>query len=401
MSWATTPFRPMTSNSHPHQRRALQHRPTGRGAIAFHRCAAGGALGAPGRGAGATGLSAQAALLQRDAGDAALLGPQARAATGRHEERPSRAVSARAAELVLWQQGQTREAERHAVLNWPGHATQVAAGRGAAGRCLCGTLAGQPGADMVLVGSQALAFWMSRFDIDADRVAISNDGDALGSGRARTQLAASRFRRASNCPRLPAARPSLPSCACPARAAACATSTCCTSSTPSLARASRPSSREGSSRTASRSSGVRPRDRVMEPFDVLESRAQNAVGLFEDKGPHVVTQARWAVLVAREGAVAPGAGQCLHRPHWAPSCSASTRWHAARLANACWRSAVSSCWRLSMATPSCPWRPHTPANLRRSSDPRPTPRMNRCLLTHMQHRIQQLALQISRSALLR
>ncbi len=40
--------------------------------------------------------------------------------------------------------------------------------------------------------------------------------------------------------------------------------------------------------------------RVMDPFDVLESRAQNAVGLFDQKGPHVVTQVAWAIQVARE-----------------------------------------------------------------------------------------------------
>lgn len=39
--------------------------------------------------------------------------------------------------------------------------------------------------------------------------------------------------------------------------------------------------------------------RVMEPFDVLESRAHNAVGLVNDKGAHVVTQAKWAIEVAR------------------------------------------------------------------------------------------------------
>lgn len=36
------------------------------------------------------------------------------------------------------------------------------------------------GTDMVLVGGQALAFWMSRFGIGSDDVAVSNDGDALG-----------------------------------------------------------------------------------------------------------------------------------------------------------------------------------------------------------------------------
>jgi hypothetical protein len=38
----------------------------------------------------------------------------------------------------------------------------------------------------------------------------------------------------------------------------------------------------------------------MHPLHVLDSRVQNAVGLLETKGPHVVTQAIWAVDVARE-----------------------------------------------------------------------------------------------------
>jgi hypothetical protein len=40
--------------------------------------------------------------------------------------------------------------------------------------------------------------------------------------------------------------------------------------------------------------------RVMHPLDVLASRAHNAAGLLDDKGPHVVTQLLWAVDVARQ-----------------------------------------------------------------------------------------------------
>jgi hypothetical protein len=40
--------------------------------------------------------------------------------------------------------------------------------------------------------------------------------------------------------------------------------------------------------------------RVMHPLDLLESRMHNAAGLVSDKGPHVITQARWAIQVARE-----------------------------------------------------------------------------------------------------
>lgn len=38
---------------------------------------------------------------------------------------------------------------------------------------------------------------------------------------------------------------------------------------------------------------------ILHPIDVLASRIQNAAGLLDAKGPHVITQARWAVKVAR------------------------------------------------------------------------------------------------------
>lgn len=39
--------------------------------------------------------------------------------------------------------------------------------------------------------------------------------------------------------------------------------------------------------------------RILHPVDVLASRVQNAAGLLDAKGPHVITQARWAIKVAR------------------------------------------------------------------------------------------------------
>lgn len=156
------------------------------------------------------------------------------------------------------------------------------------------------GTDMVLVGGQALAFWMSRFGIDRDDVAISNDGDALGEvGRA---LALARAIRA---------RVDLPEK---------------TSRTAIVAQL-RLRAPDGKERNIDvlhllytvaglRKSAVFTKRviedgvivewkrghfiRVMDPFDVLESRAQNAVGLFDEKGPHAVTQAAWAIQVVRE-----------------------------------------------------------------------------------------------------
>lgn len=156
------------------------------------------------------------------------------------------------------------------------------------------------GTDMVLVGGQALAFWMSRFDIRQDGIAISNDGDALGA-----------LTRAVDLAQAIRARVELPAKI---------------SRTAIVAQLRLPT-QDGRERNIDvlhqlftvaglKKSSVftkrviedsvevewRPGRfmRVMDPFDVLESRAQNAVGLFDSKGPHVVTQAAWAVQVARE-----------------------------------------------------------------------------------------------------
>jgi len=156
------------------------------------------------------------------------------------------------------------------------------------------------GTDMVLVGGQALAFWMSRFGIEQDGIAISNDGDALG-----------KVARAIELGKAMKARVELPGK---------------TSRTAIVAqlRLPTPGGKErnidvlhklytvaGLKKAAAFTRSViedsveaewRPGRfiRVMDPFDVLESRAQNAVGLFVEKGPHVVTQAAWAIQVARE-----------------------------------------------------------------------------------------------------
>ncbi|WP_343634019.1 hypothetical protein, partial [Roseateles sp.] len=57
--------------------------------------------------------------------------------------------------------------------------------------------------------------------------------------------------------------------------------------------------------------------RVMDPFDLLEARIQNAAGLYEDrfKGPHVVTQAQWALEVGKAAlfTIASGRGPAAER----------------------------------------------------------------------------------------
>lgn len=155
------------------------------------------------------------------------------------------------------------------------------------------------GVDMVLVGGQALAFWMERYGLSPNGMMVSNDGDVLGP-IARAYELADAMRAKVIAP--------------PERAMT------------SLVGQIQMPADEGKVRNIDvlhklfTVSGLRKstdftnrvrRDsvkvewrpgrfiRVMDPFDVLESRVQNAVGLLEDKGPHVLTQARWGIEVAK------------------------------------------------------------------------------------------------------
>jgi hypothetical protein len=157
------------------------------------------------------------------------------------------------------------------------------------------------GPDMVLVGGQALAFWMDRYSLMPEAAVVTTDGDALGE-----LLQAQRLAKKLHADLL----------------------------TP---KAHERTSLVGQVRVPTRShnnvhnidvlhllytvSGLRKsadftqavwnksvqiewkpgqRIRVMHPLHVLDSRVQNAAGLLDSKGPHVVTQAIWAVDVARE-----------------------------------------------------------------------------------------------------
>ncbi|MEJ8854443.1 hypothetical protein WKW79_07680 [Variovorax robiniae] len=155
------------------------------------------------------------------------------------------------------------------------------------------------GTDMVLVGGQALAFWMDRYGIGSGGADISNDGDVLGNvGRAHDLAEALRARLI-----VPPA----------------------TARTAIVGQIRLPTD-EGKARNIDvlhklfTNSGLRKSSeftkrviqdavevewrrgkfiRVMDPFDVLQSRVENAVGLIDDKGLHVLTQAVWAIAVAR------------------------------------------------------------------------------------------------------
>lgn len=151
------------------------------------------------------------------------------------------------------------------------------------------------GPDMVLVGGQALAFWMQRFGIDSEQATVSNDGDVLGDV-ARAHDIAQALKAAIVVPDQNALTSLVAQIRVPVRGGK-------VRNIDVLHLSGLRKSAEFTKRVQARCVEVqwRPREtiRVMHPLDVLESRAQNAAGLLEEKGPHVLTQARWAIEVAR------------------------------------------------------------------------------------------------------
>lgn len=153
--------------------------------------------------------------------------------------------------------------------------------------------------DMVLVGGQALAFWMARYKLRPDAAVISNDGDALGSVRAAKGLAeALRARLVVPDPKdltSLVAQLRIPVQDGKVRNVDVLHLLYTTSGLKK--------SNEFTQRVRNNAVTVRLDEdveiRIMHPLDVLESRAHNAVGLLEQKGEHVVTQAQWGIQVAR------------------------------------------------------------------------------------------------------
>ena len=155
------------------------------------------------------------------------------------------------------------------------------------------------GIDMVLVVGQALAFWMDRYGISPEGAAISNDGDVLGS-MARAHDLAEAMRAKVITPPQKAMTSLVGQIQLPTG----------DGKVRNIDVLHKLFTVRGLKQSADFTRRVirdsvkvewRPGRfiRVMDPFDVLESRVQNAVGLFEDKGPHVLTQATWAIQVAK------------------------------------------------------------------------------------------------------
>jgi hypothetical protein len=152
---------------------------------------------------------------------------------------------------------------------------------------------------VILVGGQALGFWMKRFGLSTDGAAVTADADVIGGVADANEMA----RRLGARVQLPkkTARTSLVA----------------------QVRIPAPAMKEGNvdvlhmlfASGGLQKCGVFTRRviagcltfelgdgqilRVMSPFDVLESRVHNLAGLRDSKGEHVETQTRWAVQVAK------------------------------------------------------------------------------------------------------
>lgn len=155
------------------------------------------------------------------------------------------------------------------------------------------------GSEMVLVGGQALAFWMDRFDIRPQGTAITSDADALGGLHHAQALA----RQLDGTVLRPDER-RLTALVAQVRVGQGARQRNIDVLHQLYTISGRSKSHQFTLKVQRRSVQVEWQPgrfiRVMHPLDVLESRAHNAAGLLHDKGPHVVTQLLWAVEVARE-----------------------------------------------------------------------------------------------------
>jgi hypothetical protein len=157
------------------------------------------------------------------------------------------------------------------------------------------------GTDMVLVGGQALAFWMDRYGVASAAASISNDGDALGNLERARRIAAN-LRAALLTPDSNALTSLVAQIRIPTGSAGKVRNIDVLHLlfTVSGLRKSREFTQAVWRESVEIEWKSGHRIRVMHPLHVLDSRVQNAVGLLESKGPHVVTQAIWAVDVARE-----------------------------------------------------------------------------------------------------
>ena len=151
--------------------------------------------------------------------------------------------------------------------------------------------------DMVLVGGQAIAFWLSRFGLDTAGMPVSRDGDVLGTLEQARAIA-----RALNAKLVVPRDLALTSLTAQIRLPRSAGKYSNVDFLHILftTRGLRESFRftkDVRKRSVEIELPTGPRFRVMHPLHLLESRMHNAVGLLDEKGPHVVTQLQWAVNI--------------------------------------------------------------------------------------------------------
>lgn len=156
------------------------------------------------------------------------------------------------------------------------------------------------GRDMVLVGGQALAFWMDRYGLEPETATITNDGDLLG-GLAPAAGLARALRGALVQPQERALTALVAQIRIPIGGDARVRNIDVLHLLYTVSGLRR--SRDFTKAVWRDSIEIewKPRHtiRVMHPLHVLDSRIQNAAGLLDEKGPHVLTQAAWAIQVAR------------------------------------------------------------------------------------------------------
>jgi hypothetical protein len=157
------------------------------------------------------------------------------------------------------------------------------------------------GAGMVLVGGQALAFWMDRYGLTPQTPAITNDGDALGDLTLAQRMAV-RLRASLITPQAHERTSLVAQVRVPTRSPDRVHNIDVLHLLYTVSGLRKSAEFTQAVRRDSVQIEWRPgqRIRVMHPLHVLDSRVQNAAGLLDSKGPHVVTQAIWAVDVARE-----------------------------------------------------------------------------------------------------
>ncbi|WP_431265505.1 hypothetical protein ACQ859_09125 [Roseateles chitinivorans] len=157
------------------------------------------------------------------------------------------------------------------------------------------------GDGLILVGGQALNFWMKRFGISSKGAVVTNDADFIGNIQQAAELAHGLNARLMKTPST--ARSALVA---QIRMSGAAGKFGNIDVLHQLYTVSTPKKTvEFTRRVIANAMPVQLHEgftiRVMEPFDLLESRLQNAVGFsdIDRKGPHVLTQARWAIDVAK------------------------------------------------------------------------------------------------------